>query len=83
MKIEATEQDWLNAVKRIFDFASKQKPPRISQSEIESLLMGLTGLKTKPFGKPLSDAGEKAIEMLNGYLQIMKKKKKHFLPIKA
>jgi len=78
----STEQDYLNNVKQVFDFASKQHPPMISQSEIESLLIGLTGIERGPFSKPLSPAGKKTVDMLNGYLDVMKKKKKRFLPIK-
>lgn len=82
-KPEANEQDWLKAVERIFAFAATQNPPAISQSEVEALLIGLKGQETRPLvGKPLSPQGKKAVEMLQGYLDVMKKKKKRFLPIK-
>ena len=80
---KTTEQDWLNSVKQVFDYAAQQRPPMISQSEVESLLIGLRGLEKIPLtGKPLSPAGQKTVEMLQGYLDIMKQKKKKFLPIK-
>jgi hypothetical protein len=80
---EANEQDWLNSVKQIFDMRSKENPPIISQGEIESLLIGLNGQATAPVtGRPLSPQGQKTVDMLHGYLDIMKKKKKRFLPIK-
>ena len=81
---EAGEAEWLDAVKRIFAHRSKNIPPLISQSEIETLLLGLQSQERIPLtGKPLSPTGKKTVEMLQGYLDIMKKKKKRFLPIKA
>jgi len=83
-KKEAGELEWLDAVKRIFARRSKETPPLISQSEIETLLLGLQSQERIPLtGTPLSPIGKKTVEMLQGYLDIMKKKKKKFLPIKA
>jgi len=83
IKKEANEQDWLNSIRQVFTWAKKQKPPQIAQSEIESLLLGLRGQETNPlYPKQLTPAGKKAEQMLQGYLDVMKTKKKRFLPIK-
>jgi hypothetical protein len=50
-KKEAGELEWLDAVKRIFARRSKDKPPLISQSEVETLLLGLQSQERIPFGQ--------------------------------
>lgn len=81
---ESGETEWLDAIRRVFVRRSKDIPPLISQSEIETLLLGLHSQERIPLtGKSLSPTGKKTVEMLQGYLDIMKKKKKRFLPIKA
>jgi hypothetical protein len=77
------EPEWMQSIRNIFDDARRRTPPQISQSEVETLLIGLTSQTRHPtLAKPLSASGEKAREMLQGYLDIMKKKKKHWLPVK-
>ena len=68
------EQDWLDAVKQVFTDAKSRKPPLISRSEVESLVIGLRSLAQSP-------KGVQVLSMLNGYLGTMKKKNKKFLPI--
>jgi hypothetical protein len=75
MRIEATENDWLRAIGNVFKLAAKEQPPQISRSEVESLIIGLRSLAKSP-------EGLRTLEMLNGYLDTMKKKNKKFLPIK-
>ncbi len=71
---ESTEQDWLDAVEGVFQYAKRQDPPVISRSEVESLITGL-----RYFAK--SPKGIQVLNMLNTYLDRMKKKNKKFLPL--
>jgi hypothetical protein len=71
---KATEAGQLNNVKIVFDFAKSQKPPMISRSEVESLIIGLTSVAESPKAKQV-------LSMLHTYLDRMKKKNKKFLPI--
>ena len=71
---KSTEQIWLDAVEKVFDNAKKQKDQSVSRSEIESLIIGLRSVAE-------SEKGKKVLEMLNNYLEIMKKKKKRFLKV--
>ena len=68
------EQKWIQATKNIFNAAMKQQPPQISRSEVESLIIGLRS-------NVVTKRGAEVLSMLEGYLKLMKDKKKSFVKI--
>jgi hypothetical protein len=68
------EQKWLEATKQAFDVALKGRPPQISRSEVESLIMGLRSNVVTPKGKEV-------LKMLQGYLNFMKVKHRTFMKV--
>lgn len=76
------EEAQLNNVRIIFDGAVLRDPPVVWRSEIDTLIIGLTGIKNDPFLPKLSPKAEKVLKMLEEKAALMKKKKRKFLPIK-
>lgn len=71
---DSREQEWLDAVENVFNYAKTQKPAKIGRSEVESLLIGMRSLN-------LSPKGQKVVTMLQSYFDTMKASRKNWLPI--